>query len=79
MNEGRLPKERTQSKVAEALLCASKGHTSRDRSPSSSRNDQNAIEMSLGDDMVQQIVVEQFEAMQYTRDQSHKGLDHTEV
>ncbi|RWV98652.1 hypothetical protein GW17_00038484 [Ensete ventricosum] len=34
VGEGELPKERTQSEVAEVLRCAGKGHTWRDRSPS---------------------------------------------
>ncbi|RZS04001.1 hypothetical protein BHM03_00034263 [Ensete ventricosum] len=55
VGEGELPKERTQSEMAEALRCASKGHTWRDRSPISSYKNLNAMEMSPGGDMVQWI------------------------
>ncbi|RRT31637.1 hypothetical protein B296_00054015 [Ensete ventricosum] len=58
VGEGELPKERTQSEVVEALRCAGRGHTWRDRSPSSSHKNLNAMEMSPGGDMVQRIVME---------------------
>ncbi|RZR88547.1 hypothetical protein BHM03_00016154 [Ensete ventricosum] len=58
VDEGELPKEQTQSKVAEALRCVGRGHKWRDRSPSSSHKNLNTMEMSLGGDMVQRIVVE---------------------
>ncbi|RWW71546.1 hypothetical protein BHE74_00020705 [Ensete ventricosum] len=35
------------------------------------------MEMSPEGDMVQRIVVEQFEAIQHTREKSPEGLDHT--
>ncbi|RWW58253.1 hypothetical protein BHE74_00034910 [Ensete ventricosum] len=57
VGEGELPKERMQSEVMEALRCADRGHTWRDRSPSSSHRNLNAIEMSPGGHMVQRIVV----------------------
>ncbi|RZR79747.1 hypothetical protein BHM03_00005553 [Ensete ventricosum] len=58
VGEGELPKERTQAKVAEALGYAGRGYTWRDRSPSSSHKNLNAMEISPGGDMVQRIVVE---------------------
>ncbi|RWW10119.1 hypothetical protein GW17_00026356 [Ensete ventricosum] len=58
VGEGELPKERTQSEVAEALRCASRDHTWRNRSPSSSHKNLNAMKMSPGGDMVQRIVIE---------------------
>ena len=67
VDEGRLPKERTKSKLKETLRCIGRGHTWRDHNSSSSHKDQNALEMSPGGDMVQRIVVEQFVAMRYTR------------
>ncbi|RZS27305.1 hypothetical protein BHM03_00060754 [Ensete ventricosum] len=58
VDEGELLKERTQSEVAEVIRCAGRGHTWKDRSPSSSHKNMNTMEMSPGGDMVQQIVVE---------------------
>ncbi|RZR99924.1 hypothetical protein BHM03_00029541 [Ensete ventricosum] len=58
VGEGELQKKRTQSEVAEALRCAGRGYMWRDRSPSSSYKNLYAIEMSLGGDMLQRIVVE---------------------
>ncbi|THU65046.1 hypothetical protein C4D60_Mb01t33010 [Musa balbisiana] len=78
VDEDRLPKERTLSKVEETLRCVGRGHTLRDHNSSSSHKDQNAMEMSPGGDMVQRIVVEQFVAMRYTRVVSREGLYHTE-
>ncbi|RZR75062.1 hypothetical protein BHM03_00048830 [Ensete ventricosum] len=51
-------KVRMQSEMAEALRCVGRGHTRRDRSPSLSHMNLNAMEMSLGGDMVQRIMVE---------------------
>ena len=67
VDEGRLPKERTQLKVEEALRCIGRGHTWRGHNSSLVHKDQNAMEVSLGGDMVQRIVVEQFVAMRYTQ------------
>jgi len=67
VDEGRLPKERTKSKVEEALRCVGRGHSWRDHNSSSFHKDQNAIEMSPRGDMVQWIMVKQFVAMRYTR------------
>ncbi|RWW22084.1 hypothetical protein GW17_00013717 [Ensete ventricosum] len=58
VGKGELPKERTQSKVAEALRCVGKGHTWRDRGPSSLHKNLNVMKMSPGGDMEQRIVVE---------------------
>ncbi|RZS06080.1 hypothetical protein BHM03_00036677 [Ensete ventricosum] len=79
VGKGELPKKRTQSEVAEALRCAGRGHTWRDCSPSSSHKNLNAIEMSPRGDMVQRIMVEQFEAIQHTREKSREGRDHAEL
>ncbi|RRT38000.1 hypothetical protein B296_00033462 [Ensete ventricosum] len=43
--------------MAEALRCVGRGHTWRSRSPSSSHENLYVMEMSLGGDMVQRIVV----------------------
>ena len=67
VDEGRLPKERTKSKVEETLRCIGRGHTWRVHNSSLFHKDQNAMEMSPGGDMVQRIVVGQFMAMRYTR------------
>ena len=53
VDEGRLPKEQTKSKVKETLRCIGRGHIWRNHNSSSSHKDQNAIEMSPGGDMVQ--------------------------
>ncbi|RZS08861.1 hypothetical protein BHM03_00039896 [Ensete ventricosum] len=58
VGKGELPKKRTQLEVAEALRCAGRGHTWKDRSPSLSHKNLNAMKMSPGGDMVQRIVVE---------------------
>ncbi|RWW81639.1 hypothetical protein BHE74_00009941 [Ensete ventricosum] len=54
---GELPKERTQSKMAESLQCIGRGHKWRDRSMSSSHKNLNAMEMLRGGDMVGMIRV----------------------
>ncbi|RZR88959.1 hypothetical protein BHM03_00016620 [Ensete ventricosum] len=48
---GELPKERTQSEMAESLQCTGRGHKWRDRSMSSSHKNLNAMEMLRGGDM----------------------------
>ncbi|THU54032.1 hypothetical protein C4D60_Mb10t20730 [Musa balbisiana] len=78
VDEGRLPKERTKSKLEETLQCGGRDHKWRDHNSSSFHKDQKAMEMSPGGDMVQRIVVEQFVAMRYTRVESREGLYHTE-
>ena len=67
VDEGRLPEERTKSKVEGTLRCIGRGHTWRVHNSSLFHKDQNAMEMSPGGDMVQRIVVEQFVAMRHTR------------
>ncbi|CAL9063222.1 unnamed protein product [Musa banksii] len=67
VDEDRLSKEQTKSKVEETLRCIGRGHIWRVHNSSSSHKDQNAIEMSLGGDMVQRIVVKQFVGIRYTR------------
>ncbi|RRT74281.1 hypothetical protein B296_00005066 [Ensete ventricosum] len=79
VDECRLSNERTRSEVAEALRFIVRGHTRRNRSPSSSHENLNTIEILPGGNIVQQVVVEQFEAIQHTREKSHEGLDHAEV
>ena len=46
VDEGRLPKERTKSKVEETLRCIGRGHTWRVHNSSLFHKDQNAMEMS---------------------------------
>ncbi|RRT70312.1 hypothetical protein B296_00030856, partial [Ensete ventricosum] len=75
VGEGQLPKERIQSEVIEALRYVGRGHTWRDRSPSSSHKNLNAMEMSPGGNIAHQIVMEQFEAIQHIREKYREGLD----
>ncbi|RRT53490.1 hypothetical protein B296_00042672 [Ensete ventricosum] len=58
VGECQLSKKLTRLEVAKALRCVGRGHTWRDRSPSSSHENLNAMEMSPRGDMVQRIVVE---------------------
>ncbi|THU45835.1 hypothetical protein C4D60_Mb02t22170 [Musa balbisiana] len=74
VDEGRLPKERTKSKLEEALQCGGRDHKWRDHNSSSFHKDQKAMEMSPGGDRVQRIVVEQFVAMRYTRGEAWGDL-----
>ena len=52
VDEGRLSKERIQSKVEKVLRCVGKGYIWRGHNPSSSYKDHNIMEMSLRGDMV---------------------------
>ncbi|RRT85585.1 hypothetical protein B296_00009003 [Ensete ventricosum] len=79
VDKGRLPKKRTKLKATEALRYAGRGHIWRNRSMSLSHENMNAMEISPRGDIVQWIMVEQLEAIQHTREKSHKGLDHTEL
>ncbi|RRT74773.1 hypothetical protein B296_00028667 [Ensete ventricosum] len=55
VDEGGLPKERTQSEVAKALQCTGRGHTWRDHSLSSSHENLNAMKMPSRGDIVAHI------------------------
>ncbi|RZR95548.1 hypothetical protein BHM03_00024402 [Ensete ventricosum] len=74
VSEGQLPKERIQSEVAEAPRRVGRGHTLKYYGPSLSHRNLNAIEMSPEEDMVQRIVMEQFEAIQHTRTRPMRDL-----